>query len=95
LHVEGGYNYCRYGSQALLWRCSPRRWQISYKDVGINREGNGIGEKGTLLDILQTPPCLWSRSWDQIFVGNLGPLWQQLGAWDAHWKNSNACVLCY
>jgi hypothetical protein len=26
---------------------------------------------------LQTSPYLWFGSWDQIFVGNSSPLWQQ------------------
>jgi hypothetical protein len=93
LPVEGACNCCRYGSQVLLWRCSLRRWQISCKDGRIDRECNGTSEKGTLLNILQTSPCLWSRSWDWIFVGNSSPLWQQPWAWDVDWKTSYAHVL--
>ncbi len=77
LLVEGACSHYRYGSQVLLWRLSPRRWQISCKDARIDREGNGTSEKGALFNILQTSPYLWFGSWDQIFVGNSSPLWQQ------------------
>ncbi len=84
---------CRYGTQALLWRHSPRRWKISYKDVKIDWKDNGKCEKGTLLDILQTSPYLWFRFWGWSFARNLGLLWQQLGAWHVHWKTSAARIL--
>jgi hypothetical protein len=49
LPTKEACNHYRYGNQALLWRCSPRRWQISHENVGINRKGNRTGEKGALL----------------------------------------------
>jgi hypothetical protein len=52
LLVEGGCSRYKYGNQVLLWRHSPRRWQISYKDAIIDREGNGTSEKGALLGFL-------------------------------------------